>query len=174
MYTLWLEMYTLWPWIWNITLDQQQKVKKPPAASLEQKQVGKKKEAVKAHVVSGKSPCCPYSQGFKHHGINMLNSHSSNWGPLSEFNTRCTLGCRGWIVKQMLCLYNYKHGECFRDPRTMERLCSEESGNSTVLQSDTMPKIFLISADHSTKFGRILGKWLSDAKIIRVSSSKQL
>lgn len=31
-----------------------------PVASLEQKQ------AVTAHVVSGKSPCCPYLQGFKH------------------------------------------------------------------------------------------------------------
>lgn len=116
------------------------------SVSLEQNQ------AVKAHVVSGKSPWCPYLQGFKHHGINMLNSHSSNWGPLSEFNTLCTLDCRGWIGKQMLCLYNYKYGECFRDPRTKERLCSEESGNSRVLRSDTMPKIFLISADRSTKY----------------------
>lgn len=29
--------------------------------------------------------------------------------------------------RQMLCLYNHKHGECSRDPWTMERLCSEES-----------------------------------------------
>lgn len=119
----------------------------PAVASLEQKQ------AVRAHVVSGISPWCPYLQGCRHHGINMLNSHSSNWGPLSDFNTLCTLGCRGWMGKQMPCLYNYKHGECFREPRTMERLCSEESDrNGRVLQSDTMPKIFLISADHSTKY----------------------
>lgn len=91
-------------------------------------------------------------RGSNIHGINMLNSHSSNWGPLSEFNTLCTLGCGGWRGKQMLCLYNYKHGECFRDPRTMERLCSEDSGKRRVLQSDTMPKIFLIIADHSTKY----------------------
>lgn len=85
-------------------------------------------------------------RGFRHHGINMLNSHSSNWGPLSEFNTLCTLGCRGWTGKQMLCLYKYKYRECFRDLSTKDGLCSEEPGNSRVLRSDTMPGIFLIRA----------------------------